>query len=242
MKKIPKRYLIGAAAAPFIFAACGGSGSSSSAPSTANYNFVIPQLNSQRVYAETIVDDSSNTINLSFTETVTAVNDNGTYQVLRQDPSNNSITINGTNYSIQPVVTTYNGSGQAISSMNNSTKVSCTYAPFGQGVTYPTEIGDSFSGIYNETCGTTTIVNTQSGTVASLQSVTVPAGTFQTLLINGSVSFTDTLGIVHGQSISTYRDVSTGALIEYAESDNYSPNPTVGYPTKIAIELVSKTP
>jgi len=241
MKKSPKLNIICVVAMPCLLAACGGGGSSSASPDSANYHFVIPQLNSQRVYAETIVDNSKNTINLSFTETVIAVSSDGTYQVLKQDPSNNSVTINGTSYSIQPTVTTYNSSGQPLSSVNNSTKVSCTYTPFGPGITYPIELGDTFSSVYNETCGSATIAYTQSGAAVTAQSVTVPAGLFQTLVLKSSISFTDASGIAHGQTIATYRDASTGSLIEYQESDTESPKPSNGFATSITIELESTT-
>jgi len=62
-----------------------GSGSGGGAPSSGSgqsYNFVPPPINSVRSYSETIVDNSSNTIDESYTVTVTALNSDGTYMVL----------------------------------------------------------------------------------------------------------------------------------------------------------------
>jgi hypothetical protein len=83
-----------------IVTGCGGGsdGGSSTPGSGTSYAFIVPVLDSTRTYAVTIVDNSSNTINIGATTTVTAVNSDGTYVILTQ-PANPTAIVNGTNYS-----------------------------------------------------------------------------------------------------------------------------------------------
>ena len=85
-----------------MVASCGGdSGGGSGGGSGTRYAFVPPPVNSLHKYDETIVDNQSNTIELSYTETVLSANPDGTYVVLQEDPNGESVTVNGMVYSIE---------------------------------------------------------------------------------------------------------------------------------------------
>jgi hypothetical protein len=231
-----------------LLCACGGGGANSGSPAgssaATNYSFVIPQLNSQRIYTESIIDNSSNTINLSYTDTVTAVNTNGTYVVLEADPNNNSTTVNGTTYAIQPDSITLNNSGQPLSSLNNNTQIACTTSPHGAGPTYPIAIGNTWSINYTVTCGSNASTSySQTGTVIDLESVTMPAGTYSSLKVQSAINFTDSNGTIHNQSFTTWRDSNTGAVLKQLVVYTYSGTPlTHGYPVTNTVVLQSGTP
>ena len=79
-------------------AGCGGGGGNHAPPTT--YEFVTPAVNFVRSYAQTITDDRNDTINESYQETVTSVNSDGSYVLLQEDTTGNSIVVDGTNYAV----------------------------------------------------------------------------------------------------------------------------------------------
>lgn len=91
---------------------CGGGGSHDSAGSGTSYAYIAPVLNSTRVYAEAIVDNSNNTINVGFSQTVQAVNGDGSVVEMEQSTTGPSAIVNGTNYAIPTETQTYNAQGQ----------------------------------------------------------------------------------------------------------------------------------
>ncbi len=228
-------------------AACGGGtpGSPiSSPPAATTYSFVVPAVNAQRVYASTIVDNSSNTINLTYTETVTAINSNGTHTLQIADPSNNVVTVNGTSYSIANVTVTANGSDQILASLNNVTQITCTYSPYGAGPSFPISINTEWSNAYTETCGSNAPVSfTQTGAVIDVESVTVPAGVFSALKLFNIINYTDANGTTRNQAYTTWRDAKTGVTVKQQVLTSYSGTAlTNGYPVSNTIVLQSGTP
>ena len=81
---------------------------------------------------------------------------------------------------------------------------------------------------------------TQDGTVVDLESVTVPAGTYSTLKLQSTVTWTDLQGITRTQTVSNWRDVSTMISVKQQISIAYSAAvPAVGYPVSRQILLQS---
>jgi hypothetical protein len=228
-----------------VLAACGGSGSSGSGSSAAtNYNFVIPAVNTQLTYDETLVDNSDNTINLSYTQTVVAKNANGTFVVFQNDPANNSVTVDGTNYSVVPETITLTSSGQILSTVNQNTQITCTNVPFGEGPVYPISVGKNWSTNFAVTCGSgPSISYYHFGNVVDLETVTVPAGTFSALKLASGIDFTDANGTTHSVTTTTWRDAATGIIVQQQAIYGYGGTPqTSGYVVSSGLELASGTP
>ena len=93
---------------------CGGGGGGNLGSST-SYSFVTPVVNATRAYSETITDNANNIIDVGFSDTVTAVNPDGTYVVLSEDPSHQTVIVDGTDYSIVTETQQFNSSGQETS-------------------------------------------------------------------------------------------------------------------------------
>ncbi|MDR3419053.1 MAG: hypothetical protein P4L83_23000 [Nevskia sp.] len=209
------------------------------------YDFVAPRTGSQSIFAQTIIDNSNNTINETVRETTTADNVDGSYAYTQDDPNNDSVTLNGTTYSVPTENLTANASGQVTSysyTPAGGSQVTCTVAPHGAGPNYPIAIGALWSIGYTETCGTAApIAYSQSGSVVDLESITIPAGTFNAIKLQSTLTWT-TNGTVHTKSITTWREASDGSILKMAETITYSGTaPVNGYPVSITKVLQSRT-
>jgi hypothetical protein len=222
---------------------CGGSGAgeTSTSGSGETYQAVTPLVNVQRQYARTIIDDANNTIQQGYADTVTAVNSDGSYAVLEEDPTHNVLVVNGTTYSIPTRTIDLDASGQETSYVEttSSGQVTCTFAPHGFGPTYPVTLGESWTLSYTFACGTQTPVTyTQEGSVIDAESVTVPAGTYTALKLQSTLSFTDEQGGTHTQTVTNWRDIATMFSVKQSIADSYTGTlPTGSYPTSEEIVL-----
>ncbi len=231
--------LVGAAA---LLSSCGDSSSDDGIL----YAFVAPSLNSERMYSEMIVDNENNTIDLAFTDTVTAVNGNGTYSVLQEDPNHESVVVNGTDYLIQTQTIQVNNSGQEIHYAyvdTAGTPFNCTFTPHGPGPDFPVAVGMTWSLSYTFACGEQTPVTyVQTGTVVDVESVTVPAGTFNALKLQSTLAWTDAQGTQRTQTVSNWRDVLTSVSVKQSVTIAYSGTlPMSGYPVSREIILQSRS-
>jgi hypothetical protein len=220
----------------------GGSGSPSGSGST--YGFVTPVLNSTRAYSETIIDNSNNTIDVGLSDSVTAVNPDGSYVILSEDPSHELLIVNGTNYSIVTETGQFNNAGQETSFTYlapDGTPVTCTYDPHGDGPDYRLSVGTTWTLAFTYACGSQAPVTyTQEGTVVDLESVTVPAGTYSALKLESTVTWTDLQGTTRTQTISNWRDVNTMVSVMQEFSIAYSGVlPATGYAVSRQILLQS---
>ena len=118
--------------------ACGGggeddSGTGNSGGTGTSYAFVPPVVGSSRVYSETIVDNSNNTIEgLAYMKSVESVATDGTITEQQQETTGPGASINGTIYSIATETQVYNGFGREISytyTESDGSPGSCTYSP-----------------------------------------------------------------------------------------------------------------
>ena|SRR5450631_937135 len=227
-----------------LLAGCGGSGSN--AGSSTTYSFVTPKVNFQKVYANTILDNSSNTINQTQRNTLTAVNADGSYVFVHDDPNNNSVTVNGTTYSTPTETITDNNSGQELShsfTNANGVLVTCTATPHGVGPSYPITVGQTWTLNFVGTCGTAAPISyTQTGVVAGVESVAVPAGTFSAVKLQSTETWTDNNGTKHTETITTWRDTSTAIVVKRVTNMEYSGTALVnGYPVTETLVLNSQS-
>lgn len=236
-------------ALPATLAACGGGVTVTGGESIngTSYDSVIPAVNSRQVFAETIVDNGHNTINLTLRHTVTAVADNGlSFTLLQDDPSNTSQTVNGTTYAVQTETITENASGQETGysyTPSGGSLTTCSYSPHGAGPDYPLTLGQTWDSGYALLCsGASTLSYQQSGSISEIDSVTVPAGTFTALRLDSTLTWTDSAGTTRVETISTWRDTATSRLIKRVITTAYSGTlPTHGYPVSTTLVLQSQS-
>ncbi|AXI03632.1 hypothetical protein HYN46_12805 [Aquirhabdus parva] len=229
-------------------AACGG-GSNDTIIAPTTYKFVIPAVGLQRVWTRTTIDNASNTINESYTDTVTAATATSFTRSIVDPFTKVAIAFNGVSYGITPHLETLNSSGQELSeqSLDGTTTVGgsgiCTFTPNGGGVTFPTTVGATWNMTYSKKCGTNGIPQsfTNSGAVVGVESVTVPAGTFSALKILSTTTYTTSTGTNVIDNTSTWRDVNTGLVVKTFDAYSYSGTlPASGYVTQETTVLQSQ--
>jgi hypothetical protein len=223
--------------------ACGGGGSHNSIGSGTSYAYVPPVLNSSRAYAETVVDNSNNTINIGFSQAVQAANADGSIGEMQQSTTGSSAIVNGTNYAVPTETQIFNAQGQETSyvDLSASPNLSCGLDPHGAGPNWPLQVGQTWSLDYTLTCGTTvSVAYTQSGSVVDVESVTVPAGTFTAIKLQTTISWTSAGGAIHTQTTTNWRDVATSHSVKQSITIAVSGTlPTAGYAVSREIELQS---
>jgi hypothetical protein len=213
------------------------------APTT--YNFVAPAFGFERDYQQSIVDNEGNTIDETFSQTVTAVNSDGSYVLLQEDTSGSSPIVDGTLYTIPTETIQVNTESQDTSytelESNGSTE-SCTYDPHGPGPGYPLTVGNSWTVTYTLTCGTAAPVQyTQTGNVLDVETVTVPAGTYTAIKLQSTISWTNANGTSITETITNWRDIDTLFSVQQNITRVYSGTlPTTGYEVSETIQLASE--
>lgn len=224
-----------------LLSGCGGG---DSGDGSGSFAYAAPVLNSQRLYAETVTDNENNTISLSYTETVTAVNADGSSSVVQEDSTPGAIIVDGTNYAIQTQSISLNSSGQELSyqlpTSGGGWGTPCTYNPHGPGPTFPVTLGMTWSLSYTLGCDPALPVYLQQGTVLDVESVTVPAGTFMALRLQSTIKWTDAQGTQRTQTITNWRDVATSVSVKQSVSIAYAGTlPSSGYAVQREIVLES---
>jgi hypothetical protein len=188
--------VVGLAATVAVGCGGGDEGTSEHAGSGTSYPFAPPALGITRVLAETIVDNSDNTINIGYSDTINTVNADGSYVALVQSTTGDSAIVNGTNYAVTTENENYDDSGQELGytfSAASGAVVTCTYAPHANGPDFPVQMGQTWQIEYTLSCdnGAGPITYTQQGSVVDIESVTVPAGTFSALKLQSTVAWTN---------------------------------------------------
>jgi len=228
--------------------ACGGNGGGLGATNTpgsgTSYAFVPPVVNSSRVYAETIVDNSNNTISIGYMETVLDVAADGTITEQQQSTTGAGNTVNGTDYSVVDETQTYNAFGRETGfeyTESNGNPGSCTYTPYGGGPTPPLTVGQSWQINYSQECnGNPAISYSQQGNVADVENVTVPAGTFTALKLQSTTTWTDAQGTMHTQTTANWLDIATFHSVKQSITlVDSGATPTNGYAVSRQIVLES---
>ncbi len=245
MKRRNKEYF-GLCVMSASLAACGGSGlgGSNTSGTGTQYAFVPPVVNSSRVYSETVVDNSSNTINgIGYMQTVQSVAANGT--ITEQQQATTSVgTVNGTNYTVLDEAEDFNNFGretQYTYTESNGTPVTCTYSPYAGGPTPPLKVGQTWQIDFSIACNSNPAIHySQTGSIVDVESVTVPAGTFTVLKWQVSTVWTDNNGTTHTQTTINWIDTASFHSVKESIGIVYGGTlPVNGYPVSREIELQS---
>ncbi len=238
------RDLAGLWVAALVLAGCGADGGSgNSLGSGMAYDFVTPVLNSMRTYGETVIDNSNNTIDIGYTQSVTAVNAGAATELL-QSTTGNSTIVNGTNYAIITETQNFNDIGQEtryVYTAAGGSLVTCTFDPHGDGPDWPLKVGQTWAIDYTLTCGTAAPVTySQMGSVVDVESVTVPAGTYTAIKLQSTLTWTNSDGTTRTQTIENWRDVATSDSVKQEISIAVSGTPpATGYAVSREILLES---
>jgi hypothetical protein len=200
---------------PVLLAACGGGGGPANnqavaAPAVPAYQFKAPQPGSHLAYAASLVDNLNNTLNRTVTVDVTAVNADGSFTDHEEDPSHDIVMSGVTNQTLYPTDYQYNPAGEptawTVAAPAGSLK--CTVSGGAPGAPSPLASGGSWNTSYAETCGNGPATNyTQTGTLAGIESVTVPAGTFQAYKFTATSTRTVN-GITRVETMTRWRDAA----------------------------------
>lgn len=203
-------------------AACGGNdhgggdfivGGTNTPGSGTSYAFVPPVVNSSRVYTDTIVDNSNNTISVGDRQTVTAVASDGSITEQQQSTTGPGDTVDGTNYTALTETEMFNAFGRETSYTyleSNGDPGSCTYDPYAGGATPPLTVGQTWQINYTQVCNANPPIDyTQQGSVVDVESVTVPGGTFTALKLQSTTSWTTPNGTSHLQTTTHWLDPAT---------------------------------
>jgi hypothetical protein len=226
---------------------CGGGRGEDSGTGRA-YAFVPPVVNSTRTYDETIVDNANNSIAIGYTQTVTAVATDGTVTEMQQSTMGSSTIVDGTNYAPLTETETYAaGSGQETSYTYTDAAgdaILCTYDPRDGGPEFPLRVGQTWTIDYTFACGSENPVTyQQTGTVVDVETVTVPAGTFDALKLQSTVTWTNLQGTMRTETVTNWRDVATSHSVKEDLTIAVSGTlPSTGYPISREIVLKSITP
>ncbi len=188
------------AAACTALAACGGNGDEVSSHPPAGvtaYPQVDPIVGSLDTFSVATVDDAGNTIARGYEERVTAVGGNGagSYELVQDDPSNQTVTVDGLTYHFDPVDRKYGGAAANYNlastkeTLPDNSELTCTTSVQSGGHPRPFYVGQTWTTRYTVTCGSTATTYTDTGSVDAVESVTVAAGTFTALRTHGSTSW-----------------------------------------------------
>jgi hypothetical protein len=230
-----------------VLSGCGGGGDSNNPGTGAEYAFVPPVVKSTRTYSETFVDNANNTIVVGYMQTVTAVAADGTITEMQQSTTGGPTFVDGTNYAPLTETETYDGtSGQETGytyTDAGGNSVACTYDPRDGGPDYPLQAGQTWTIDYTFACGSETPVSyQQTGSVVDVESVTVPAGTFNALKLQSTVTWTNLQGTSRTETVTNWRDVATSHSVKENITIVVSGTPpTDGYPVSREILLESFT-
>lgn len=240
------RPLLAAILAPVLLAACGGGGQENGpgpATAAASYQFRTPKAGTHLVYSASLVDNLNNTLNRTVTDDVTAVNPDGSFTTHEEDPSHNGFVSGVTDQTLYPTDFQYNAAGQptAWTVAGRSGSVQCTVSG-AAGAPALLASGGSWSTTYTETCGSGPgTVSTQSGSLAGIESVTVPAGTFTAYKFVVTTTRTQN-GLTRMESTTRWRDQgdSDSRTIKETSVFTYSgATPPAGAPVQQVRELQS---
>ncbi len=241
------RWVMVAWAQVAVLSGCGGGDGDNSPGMGTAYAFVPPVVNSTRTYRETIVDNANNTIVVGYLRTVTAVAVDGTITEMQQSTTGNSAVVDGTNYAPLTETETYDSSsGQETSYTYTDAggdAIVCTYDPRDGGPEYPLRVAQTWTIDYTFACGSETpVMYQQTGSVIDVETVTVPAGTFDALKLQSTVTWTNLQGTSRTETVTNWRDIATSHSVKENITIVVSGTPpATGYPVSREILLESMT-
>jgi len=237
-----------------VLGGCGGDGGAGDSvdggtppPGVTTYSEVTPTPGSVDTFTSVWVDEALNTVAEGYEERVTAVDPDGSYQLTLDDPSNQTITVNGITYHYNPEVAQY-GATSANNVVSGYTDTlpsgaiaTCTVA-FRSGIhAKPYYVGQTFSTHETDTCGSVSTEYVTAGSVTAVESVTVPAGTFSALKESYSTSWTTASGQAIVMHTDLWMDPAHGFFtLKRVSTYERSGNVPVHHVTTQTIELQSR--
>lgn len=204
-----------AVAACAVLASCGGSSADDAAKPPAGavtYPQVAPTVGSLDTFANVTVDELGNSIARGYEERVTKSGSDGSYELSQDDPTAQSITVNGVLYRYDPTVRDFGGSNTNYAESKSVTTppdgtatTTCNYQ--GGGHPRPLFVGQSWSTSYTVSCdGGTVTTYTNTGGVDAVESITVAAGTFTALRTHDTITWTTHDGEVVVETVQAWID------------------------------------
>ncbi|WLI89532.1 hypothetical protein Q4S45_23055 [Massilia sp. R2A-15] len=227
-------------AAPLLLAtalsACGGGGGGGgggAAPATvtvaaASYAYVAPQAGAQLAYADTLVDNLNSTINRNLSSSVTAVGAGGGYTASEVDPSHDRIVSGAVDHTFYPTVYNYDAMGRATSwNVTGAAGVPVQCQVTGAqpaGAPSPLTAGQTWNASYVETCGAGAgIAYSQTGSFVGIETVTVPAGTFNAYKFVSTTTWSAN-GRTTTEAVTRWRDTAASGsrIVKSVAAFSYS--------------------
>lgn len=188
---------IATAIAALLLSACGGGGSGSpglgggSNSQGVTYNYVAPKPGQTQSYVYNTTDIANDSGTYKYTETITSVNADNSY-IANWVPLQSTYPIGGNvSGSTTPETDTYNPNGEItrFAATGAASSNDCTYVYAAGGRPAQLSQGQSWNESYNYQCGQNSTVETITGTFVGVESVTVPAGTFNAYKFQYSGSY-----------------------------------------------------
>lgn len=230
-----------------LLAGCGGgSGADPGQPAqgSTTYEPGTPVTGATDVFKITSVDDSNNTIVVGYTQQVQSVSGAHSYILTQADPTNASPVVDGVNYHFNATTLTFvDGRETAASDTSEGgTLQNCTFTLQSGGHAAPWWVGQTFALSVQESCtpGDLRSIN-ESGTVAALEQVTVPAGTFNALRLQTTEVWTENGQTVTEQITHWVDPARWFFTIKTVTSFSRSGNVPSHYVTSRTVELQSRS-
>lgn len=179
-------------------------------------------------WARDIVDNSTPAvqIHLIYDDYVTAVSPNGFYTLDELDTTGAPVLVGSSTYEVKSLTIRLNADHQTVSTVgrDNAAGNDCTYTPHGSGVVYPISVGVQWNNSFTQSCLDGTALSTvQTGSVAGVEPVTVPAGTFTAARLESTIVSTNTTsGLVTTATVIVWANVLDGKVVKRAFSFAYS--------------------
>lgn len=180
------RHLASVVALCAALSGCGGGGSAADASATTSSQSNPSNVSSLKVgqvstWSRQIVDNYAHTINLSYSNTITAVNADGGYEVTRTTVGGAIPVVNGTDYTANSVEEhDASGAVSTITDKERSPVDRCAFSGSPQPVVFPLTLGLTWSKQWTKSCSnglnaTFVVSNTR---FVGQESLTVAAGAF----------------------------------------------------------------
>lgn len=224
-----KTSLISCAIAALLLAACGGGssdGGNNGGTAPATFVLATPKVGAENTFSEISVSNQNNSWNQGLVSQVTAVNADGSFVQQSYDPSGNTITSGGIDYTIYPGTYYFNSSAQetsqTIAYSSTDTQV-CDFSPNSGSAPSTLTVGQTWSASYTACANDPSPISySLTGTLVDVETLTVPAGTFNTFKFQNTLTYTRPSGLVVTENTTTWRNADPTDSRAIQQVSNYS--------------------
>lgn len=179
-----------------LLTSCGGGGSGANDSTQTQISFKQPPVGTTLTFARQVTDNSNNITNLTFSKTINAVNSDGSFTSTVSGQLSNII-VNGS-IAVSNIIELQDNTGnlltETVTSSNPSSLI--TYSPKMTIYPYPLYVGKTWNSNWtvSSTSSAGSSVVLTNGVVVGTESITVPAGTFNTIKVQYTTVTTPDLG------------------------------------------------